>query len=361
MEKTILVTGGAGFIGTNLIHQLISDNFVISVDNLITGKAENHIPFESKENFAFLKHDIINPIEIAHSIKKKIKKIDEIYHLACAASPVHYQSDPLHTLKTNFNGTLNVINLALEHGAKVVFSSTSEVYGSPTEHPQKESYWGNVNPNGIRSCYDEGKRVAESLLANAEREKGLEVNVARIFNTYGEYMNPEDGRVVTNFIFQALQNQPITLYGDGLQTRSFCYVSDMVNGIIKLMAFSKKENKKEKFPKSSLVEDLAKDKESKGKDTPKNSQELLTVNLGNPIEQTVKSLAEQVILLTGSKSKLNFLPLPQDDPPKRKPDITLAKKLLSWEPEVKLEYGLKKLIPHLQERISKPQKSMVGA
>ncbi len=306
--KRILITGGAGFIGSHLVKKLIKNNEIFCLDNLFTGSENNIIPYKKLKNFTFLKHNVIHPI-------LSIKKLDEIYHFACPASPPFYQKDPVYTLQTNFLGTLNVIKLAQKTQAKILFSSTSEVYGSPLVHPQKESYWGNVNPNGIRSCYDEGKRVAETLLVDSKRQYNLDIRIVRIFNTYGENMNRQDGRVVSNFINQALENVPITLYGDGMQTRSFCYIDDLISGIIKLM-------KTKSF--------------SKG--------ELPLINLGNPQEQTVKSLAEHIITLTQSKSKIVFKPLPLDDPPKRKPDISLAQKKLNWLPKTTLEKGLKKTI-----------------
>ncbi len=310
--KRILITGGAGFIGSNLVTRLLKEAQVLCLDNFSTGSRENIASHLNSANFTLLEHDVIHPIELDF--------IDEIYHLACPASPPDYQKDPIFTIKTNFLGTLNVLDLALKTGAKILHASTSEVYGDPLEHPQKESYWGNVNPNGIRSCYDEGKRIAETLLADHWRKHGLDVRIVRIFNTYGVNMNPHDGRVVTNFIVQALKGLPITLYGEGKQTRSFCYVDDLIDGIIKAMGSND-------FP----------------------PRELKLVNLGNPLEQTVLSLAEKILELTSSGSKLAFKPLPLDDPTRRKPDITLARKILNWEPKVSLEAGLKKTIAHLKK------------
>ena len=306
--KTIVIAGGVGFIGTNLTKKLLSQgNNVICIDNFHTGYERNLDENISSENFRFIKHDIVKPIEINEDI-------DEIYNLASPASPPHYQKDPLQTIKTNVYGVFNLLELAKEHDAKYLQSSTSEVYGEPLQHPQKESYWGNVNPNGFRSCYDESKRCGESVCFNYFRQYNTNVKVVRIFNTYGPHMNPEDGRVVSNFIIQALKNEDITVYGDGSQTRSFCYVDDMVNGLIKMMATD------DGF--------------------------IGPVNLGNPGEFTVMTLAEKVIDKTNSSSKIIHCPLPHDDPTQRKPDITLAKEKLNWEPEIMLDEGIDKTIKY---------------
>ena len=305
--KTILIAGGAGFIGTNLTKRLLKEgNKIICIDNLHTGKYEN-IKDLNNENYKFIEHDIINPLKLE-------EKIDEIYNLASPASPPHYQAAPLQTIKTNIYGVFNLLELAKENDAKFLQTSTSEVYGEPLEHPQKESYWGNVNPNGYRSCYDESKRCSESICMNYYREYSTKVKIVRIFNTYGPFMDPKDGRVVTNFIIQALKNEDITIYGDGSQTRSFCYVDDMVEGLIKMMAT---------------------DDDFTG-----------PVNLGNPGEFTILDFAKKVIKKTNSKSKIVNCPLPHDDPTQRKPDISLAKEKLSWEPKIMLDEGLDKTIEY---------------
>ena len=310
--KTVLIAGGAGFIGTNLAKKLLSNgNRVISVDNFHTGYAKNIDDIES-DNFTFIQHDIVEPLKITD-------EIDEIYNLASPASPPHYQAQPLQTIKTNVYGTFNLLDLANEHDAKYLQSSTSEVYGEPLQHPQKESYWGNVNPNGLRSCYDESKRCGESICFNYFRQHDTKIKVVRIFNTYGPHMNPEDGRVVTNFIIQALRNKDITVYGDGSQTRSFCYVSDMVEGLMKMME----------------TEDSFKG----------------PVNLGNPSEFTILDFARMVINKTGSDSQIIHCPSPEDDPTKRKPDITLAKEKLNWEPKVMLDEGLDRTIEYYKKII----------
>jgi UDP-glucuronate decarboxylase len=302
--KTILITGGAGFIGSHLSERLLKEgNRVICVDNLFTGQEENIAHLLGEKNFKFIQHDIINPLELD-------EKIDQVYNLACPASPVHYRENPIRTVKANIIGVINMLGLAKRHKARILQASTSEVYGDPLEHPQKESYLGNVNPIGPRACYDEGKRVAETLFFDYYREHGLEIRVARIFNTYGPRMSPNDGRVVSNFIVQALKGDDITIYGNGSQTRSFCYVSDLVDGLIKLM----------------------------------NSSEVGPINLGNPAELTIAGIAEKILELTGSKSKIIYKELPENDPKKRKPDITLAKARLSWEPKVPLEEGLQQTI-----------------
>ncbi|MFH0955623.1 MAG: UDP-glucuronic acid decarboxylase family protein [Candidatus Falkowbacteria bacterium] len=308
----ILITGGAGFIGSHLCKKLLREgDKIICLDNLFTGSKKNIESLMTDKNFKFIEHDIIEPFFID-------EKIDQIYNLACPASPVHYQANAIRTVKANTIGVINMLGLAKSHGAKILQASTSEVYGDPAEHPQKESYFGNVNPIGPRSCYDEGKRVAETLFFDYYRKYNLEICVARIFNTYGPNMAENDGRVVSNFIMQALAGKDITVYGDGTQTRSFCYVTDLVDGLVKLM------NKNNFYG---------------------------PVNLGNPVELTVKEIAEKIIRLTGSKSKIIYKPLPQDDPKQRRPDIKLAKEKLNWQPEVKLETGLKKTIEYFKKFI----------
>ncbi len=305
-KKRILVTGGAGFLGFNLCSLLLSKGYeVICMDNFYTGEKDRLKKFKDNPNFELIRHDIINPLFL---------EVDEIYNLACPASPIHYQNDPVRTLNTSIYGAINVLNLAKRCNAKILQASTSEVYGDPLEHPQKETYWGNVNPIGIRACYDEGKRVAETLFFDYNRCYNIDIKVARIFNTYGPYMHQNDGRVVSNFIVQALYNKPITIYGDGTQTRSFCYVDDLVNGLTLLM------ESKEKGP----------------------------INLGNPKEFTILELAEKVIELTKSKSEIVYKELPEDDPQQRKPDITKAKELLNWEPKIELTQGLYKTIDHFK-------------
>jgi UDP-glucuronate decarboxylase len=302
----IIVTGGAGFIGSHLCEALLDQKHeVVCIDNLYTGSKKNIRLLLKNPKFEFIQQDITEPID---------DTADQIYNLACPASPVHYQKDPVYTFKTSVFGTYNVLELAHSCKARILQASTSEVYGDPLEHPQKESYWGHVNPIGIRSCYDEGKRAAETLCMDFSRQFKVDVRIARIFNTYGPNMAPDDGRVVSNFIMQALANKPITVYGTGEQTRSFCFVSDLVGGLIKLM--------------------------NSGVTTP--------VNLGNPDEFTIKELAEKVISLTKSNSKLVYKPLPQDDPRQRKPDISLAKSKLKWSPSVKLTEGLKKTIGYFK-------------
>lgn len=296
----ILVTGGAGFIGANLCEYLLEeDHEVICLDNFYTGRRENIKPFLKNKNFSLVKHDVIKPISL---------KVDLIYHLACPASPPHYQKDPIFTIKTSFLGTLNMLKLAEKNNARILFASTSEIYGNPRKHPQKEDYFGNVNPVGVRSCYDEGKRAAETLCADFLRKKNVDVKIVRIFNTYGPKMDPKDGRVVSNFIVQALEGDDLTVYGDGTQTRSFQYISDLISGMVKMMEMEKGF--------------------------------LGPINLGNPDEFTVKELAYKVLQLTDSKSKISYLPLPEDDPVKRCPDITLAMRKLGWKPKVGLKDGL---------------------
>lgn len=311
MIKRILVTGGAGFIGSHLCERLVNEgHHVIALDNLFTGSKENIAHLLKKSNFEFIEHDVINPIDL---------KCDQIYNMACPASPVHYQHDPVFTMRTSVWGAFNMLELAKKCGARILQASTSEVYGDPKVHPQKESYWGNVNCFGIRSCYDEGKRAAETLFHDYHRGHGVEIKIIRIFNTYGPKMHPEDGRVVSNFIMQALRGVDITAYGDGMQTRSFCYVSDLVDGIIKMM----------------------------------NSEKSFTgpVNLGNPGEFTILDLAKKIIEKTNSKSKIIYKTLPSDDPMQRKPDISLATLKLKWEPKVMLDDGLVKAIEYFKTRV----------
>ncbi len=309
-RKRILITGGAGFLGSHLCERLLKEgNEIICLDNFFTGTKENVAHMISDPYFEIIRHDIEFPVHI---------EVDEIYNLACPASPPHYQHNPIHTNKTNVLGAINMLGLAKRNNAKIMQASTSEVYGDPHVHPQTEDYWGNVNPIGIRSCYDEGKRCAETLFFDYYREHNLKIKVARIFNTYGPNMHPSDGRVVSNFIVQALKDEDITIYGDGSQSRSFCYVDELIDGFIRLMA----------------------------------SDEFTgPVNLGNPVEFTIKELAEKIIELTNSKSKLTLKPLPQDDPKQRQPDITLAKKELKWEPQIKLEEGLVKTIKYFDNLI----------
>lgn len=303
----ILVTGGAGFIGSHLCRRLVRDgNYVICVDNMFTGTEENITDLLSGENFELMVHDITQPLDI--------DGLDQIYNLACPASPVHYQFNPVKTIETNVIGAINVLNLAKKNYACVLQASTSEVYGDPLMHPQREDYWGNVNPIGIRSCYDEGKRAAETLFFDYHRQYGVDIKVARIFNTYGPNMQKNDGRVVSNFIVQALAGNNITIYGDGSQTRSFCFVSDQVEGLVRLMN--------------------------------SNSQITGPINIGNPIETTVYELAEKIVGITKSSSEIVFEKLPEDDPKKRKPDITLAKQCLEWKPEVNLNDGLSETIQY---------------
>ncbi|MCX7822575.1 MAG: SDR family oxidoreductase [Syntrophobacterales bacterium] len=305
-QKKILVTGGAGFLGSHLCERLLKEHAdVICVDNFYTGSKVNIGHLIGNPYFELIRHDITFPLYI---------EVDEIYNLACPASPVHYQLDPVQTTKVNVHGSINMLGLAKRTKAKILQASTSEVYGDPEIHPQREDYRGNVNPLGVRACYDEGKRCAETLFFDYHRQHRVKIKVARIFNTYGPRMHPNDGRVVSNFILQALRNLPITIYGDGSQTRSFCYVDDMIEGLIRLM----------------------------------NSPDEFTgpVNLGNPEEISILELAETIIEMTGSKSELLFLPLPQDDPRRRCPDITLAKTVLNWEPKVPLKEGLKKTIDY---------------
>lgn len=305
--KTVVVAGGAGFIGSHLCTELLEAGCrVVCVDNLVTGARKNIAHLAAHKNFSFIKHDVRQPLKISGVV-------DEIYNLACPASPVHYQKDPVFTFETSVWGTRALINLALQKKARLLQASTSEIYGDPLEHPQTETYWGNVNPHGLRSCYDEGKRAAETLCFDYHRQHKLNVVVVRIFNTYGPRMATNDGRVVSNFIVQALAGKPITIYGDGKQTRSFQYVDDLVRGLRAAMA-------KKNFTGP--------------------------VNLGNPAEFTVGELAKKVVAAVGSKSKIIFKSLPSDDPRRRKPDISLAKKMLHWSPRVPLDAGLKKTISY---------------
>lgn len=306
--KQILVTGGAGFIGSHLCGRLLAEGHnVICLDNLFTGSRKNVLPFLSNPLFEFVRYDVTHPY---------FASVDEIYNLACPASPVHYQYDAIQTVKTSVMGAINVLGMAKSAGAKVLQASTSEVYGDPFVHPQEEGYWGNVNPIGVRSCYDEGKRVAETLFMDYHRQNNVRIKIIRIFNTYGPNMHPNDGRVVSNFIVQALKNEDITIYGDGSQTRSFQYVDDLVEGMVRTMAT---------------------DDDFMG-----------PVNIGNPNEFTIKQLAEIVIRLTESRSKIIYLPLPHDDPKQRRPDITLAMGKLNWTPTVQLEDGLLRTISYFR-------------
>jgi len=312
-DKTILVTGGGGFLGSHLCDRLLKDgNDVICLDNFFTGRKDNIRHLLDHPRFELIRHDVSYPISL---------EVDAIFNLACPASPIHYQHDPVQTTKTSVMGAINVLELAKRLKAPVFQASTSEVYGDPTVHPQPEEYWGNVNTIGPRSCYDEGKRCAETLFFDYFREYDVSIKVVRIFNTYGPRMNPEDGRVVSNFIVQALRGEDITIYGEGLQTRSFCYVDDLIEGFIRLM------------------------------DSPK--EVTGPINIGNPGEFTMIELAEKVIELTGSKSKIIHMPLPKDDPQQRQPDITKAKNTLGWEPTINLEAGLKKTIAYFKTEIAK--------
>jgi len=309
--KKILVTGGAGFLGSHLCEKLLEiGNEVICVDNYFTGRKSNILHLINNPFFEMIRHDVTLPLFI---------EVDEIYNLACPASPVHYQNDPVQTIKTSVHGAINMLGLAKRLGAKILQASTSEVYGDPVTHPQTEDYWGNVNPIGIRSCYDEGKRVAETLFFDYHRQHNLEIKIMRIFNTYGPNMHPNDGRVVSNFIMQAILNNDITVYGEGMQTRSFCYVDDLVNGMIKLM----------------------------------NTDNTITgpINIGNPMETTIIKLAEKIIDLTNSSSKIIYETLPQDDPLQRQPDTNLAKSILDWTPKINLNDGLIKTIQYFKKNI----------
>lgn len=309
---TILVTGAAGFLGSHLCDRLLLKGCdVIGLDNFFTGSKNNIRHLFDNDHFEMIRHDIVEPI---------LLEADQLYNFACPASPVHYQYNPVKTIKTSVIGTINMLGLAKRVKARILQASTSEVYGDPEEHPQKEDYWGRVNPIGPRSCYDEGKRVAESLMINYQQQNNVDIRIIRIFNTYGPRMAMNDGRVVSNFIIQALKGEPLTIYGNGEQTRSFCYVSDLVEGVLKMM-------EQEEFSGP--------------------------VNLGNPEETKIIELAEEIIKLAGSKSKIIFRPLPEDDPIRRKPDITLAKKKLNWQPHVSLEDGLKETINYFKKELKK--------
>ncbi len=311
-RRRILVTGGAGFIGSHLCEALLNQgNEIICLDNLFTGSKNNIEHLRDNSAFELIRHDIVHPINL---------EVDQIYNLACPASPVHYQYNPVKTVKTSVMGAINMLGMAKRIRARILQASTSEVYGDPAEHPQRESYWGNVNPIGIRSCYDEGKRCAETLFFDYHRQNNVDIKVIRIFNTYGPRMHPNDGRVVSNFVVQALKGEDITIYGDGSQTRSFCYVDDLVRGITAMM----------QSPAGFCG----------------------PVNLGNPVEFTIRELAELVIELTGTASKLIYKNLPADDPVRRKPDISLAKEKLSWEPYVQLKDGLVKTIDYFDRLLS---------
>ncbi len=312
-RKRVLVTGGAGFLGSHLCERLLKDGCdVLCVDNFYSGTKDNIAHLMGNPHFEMMRHDVTFPLYV---------EVDEIYNLACPASPIHYQWDPVQTTKTSVHGAINVLGLAKRTKAKILQASTSEVYGDPEMHPQREDYWGHVNPIGLRSCYDEGKRCAETLFFDYHRQHKLRIKVARIFNTYGPRMHPNDGRVVSNFIVQALKNEPITIYGDGSQTRSFCYVEDMIDAFVRLM----------------------------------NSDDGFTgpLNLGNPDEFTILALAEQVKRITGSPSEIVFKPLPSDDPVQRQPDITLARKTLDWAPSVRLEEGLARTIEYFDRLLAK--------
>jgi UDP-glucuronate decarboxylase len=316
LRKRVLITGGAGFLGSHLCEQLLAAGHdVLCADNFFTGTKDNIAHLLGNARFEFLRHDVTFPLYV---------EVDEIYNLACPASPIHYQFDPVQTTKTSVHGAINMLGLSKRVKAKILQASTSEVYGDPAIHPQPEHYWGNVNPIGVRSCYDEGKRCAETLFFDYRRQHRLRIKVARIFNTYGPRMHPNDGRVVSNFIVQALKGEPITVYGDGGQTRSFCYVDDMVQGLIRLM------NTPDDFTGP--------------------------VNLGNPAEFTIQQLAEKVIALTASTSKVVRAPLPSDDPRQRQPDIALARKVLGWEPATSLEAGLPKTIAYFEEVLRRPSR-----
>jgi UDP-glucuronate decarboxylase len=308
LSKRVLVTGGCGFLGSHLCDKLIAQGHdVICVDNLYSSRKDNIAHLLTHPRFEFMRHDVTFPLYV---------EVDEIYNLACPASPIHYQHDPVQTTKTSVHGAINMLGLAKRTGAKIFQASTSEVYGDPEEHPQREQYWGRVNPIGIRSCYDEGKRCAETLFFDYWRQHNLEIKVVRIFNTYGPRMHPNDGRVVSNFIVQALRGEDITIYGDGAQTRSFCYVDDLIEAFIRVMA------------------------------TPENFTG--PVNIGNPGEFTILELAEKILKLIGGKSKIIFKALPQDDPKQRRPDISLARDALSWEPKIDLDAGLEKTISYFR-------------
>lgn len=310
-RKRILVTGGAGFLGSHLCERLVdAGHDVLCVDNFYTGSKDNIAGLQDRPNFELLRHDVTFPLYV---------EVDEIYNLACPASPVHYQSDPVQTTKTSVHGAINLLGLAKRVKARILQASTSEVYGDPDDHPQRESYWGHVNPIGLRACYDEGKRCAETLFMDYHRQHRVDVRIARIFNTYGPRMHPADGRVVSNFISQALRNEPLTLYGDGSQTRSFCFVDDLVEGLIRLMA-----------------------SDAAG----------MPVNLGNPCESTMREIANEILQATGSSSTIETRPLPEDDPRQRCPDITLARTLLEWTPQTPLARGLRVTVAYFVARFA---------
>ena len=310
--KHILVTGGAGFIGSHLCERLLKEeNRVICLDNFLTGRKENIAHLIEHEHFKLVEHDIMHSYHI--------EPVDEIYHLACPASPVNYQRDPIKTMKISVMGSYNVLGMAKKHRSRILLASTSEIYGDPLVHPQPEHYWGNVNPVGPRSCYDEGKRAAETLFMDYHRQEKVRIKIVRIFNTYGPGMLADDGRVISNFILQALRNQDITIYGDGSQTRSFQYIDDLIEGLLKMMQ----------------------------------TDESFTgpVNIGNPREFTIKELAERIVMLSGSSSKLVYKPLPVDDPKQRQPDITLAREKLGWEPKIRLDEGLTRMISFFERQL----------
>jgi UDP-glucuronate decarboxylase len=318
-RKRVLITGGAGFLGSHLSERLLADgNEVICMDNYFTGRKQNIAHLLDNPAFELMRHDVTFPLYL---------EVDEIYNLACPASPIHYQHDPVQTTKTSVHGAINMLGLAKRTGAKIFQASTSEVYGDPKVHPQTEAYWGHVNPIGFRSCYDEGKRCAETLFFDYHRQHNLRIKVGRIFNTYGPRMHPADGRVVSNFIVQALSGDPITIYGEGQQTRSFCYCLDLIEAFVRIMATG---------------DDFTG-----------------PVNIGNPDEFTIKELAETVIRMTGSSSKLVFMDLPSDDPTQRRPDISLAREKLDWEPTVKLEQGLEKTIAYFDQLLSQGEGSKI--
>jgi UDP-glucuronate decarboxylase len=312
MEKRVLVTGGAGFLGSHLCARLLQDHCeILCVDNFYTGRRQNVAALMANPAFELMRHDVTFPLYV---------EVDEIYNLACPASPIHYQFDPVQTTKTSVHGAINMLGLAKRVKARIFQASTSEIYGDPLMHPQPESYWGNVNPIGMRSCYDEGKRCAETLFFDYHRQHALKIKVARIFNTYGPNMHPYDGRVVSNFIVQALAGEPITIYGDGSQTRSFCYVDDLIEACVRLMG----------------------------------TEDTVTgpINLGNPNEYSMLQLAEEILSVTGSKSEIIFRPLPSDDPTRRQPDIRLAERLLTWAPRVRLRDGLQHTVEYFRRRLA---------
>jgi UDP-glucuronate decarboxylase len=307
LKQTVLVTGGAGFLGSHLCDRLIAEgNDVLCVDNFYTGSRDNIRHLLGDPNFELMRHDVMLPL---------YAQVDQVYNLACAASPVHYQTDPVGTTKTSVMGAINMLGLAKRQNARILQASTSEVYGDPLQHPQREDYWGHVNPVGIRACYDEGKRCAETLFFDYHRQSAVDIRIVRIFNTYGPRLQPNDGRAVGNFILQALRGEPLTIYGDGSQTRSFCYVDDLIEGMVRMMGQD----------------------ETTG-----------PVNLGNPVECTILELAEVVLELTGSKSEIVYKPLPFDDPVRRQPDIALARKVLDWTPQVQLTDGLRETIAYFR-------------